>query len=274
MAETGNIATISKLTGPIKDWGLYRKSLLFAELARIAYLNEERATLGARQIGFTTSKFIELDGAQAYIFSNDIDIVIACRGTEPREWNDIKADANAWPIIAETIGRVHRGFKKEVDDLWPVLEKELIHNTKELWLCGHSLGAAMATICASRCRLSYIKSNPIELFTYGSPRVGTKKYVTHCVVKHTRWVNNNDVVTRVPPVWLGYRHVGNEMYLNAYGKVRKMTGYQRFKDRYRGFIMGIKQGRIDHFSDHSIASYIQYIHQVLLESEEGKGGPV
>ena len=81
-------------------------------------------------------------------------------------------------------------------------------------------------------------------------------------------------MTRVPPVWLGYRHVGNEMYLNAYGKVRKMTGYQRFKDRYRGFIMGIKQGRIDHFSDHSIARYIQYIHQVLLESEEGKGGPV
>jgi hypothetical protein len=58
--------------------------------------------------------------------------------------------------------------------------------------------------------------------------------------------------------------------LNAYGKVRKVTKYQRLKDRYRGFIMGIKQGKIDHFSDHAITLYIQYIHQALLESGELK----
>jgi triacylglycerol lipase len=268
MAKSVPIEIASRLTGPINGWGIYRKSLLFAELAMISYLDEKEATLCAQQIGFSGTKFIDLDGAQAYMFSNEIDLVIACRGTEPREWNDIKADINALPVVAETIGRVHRGFKKEVDDLWPVLEQELIQNTKELWFCGHSLGAAMATICASRCKQSYINSDPLEIFTYGSPRVGTKKYVTHCIVKHTRWVNNNDIVTRVPPTWMGYRHVGNEMYLNAYGKVRKMTGYQRLKDRYRGFIMGLTQGKIDHFSDHAIIRYIQYIHQALLESEE------
>ena len=133
MAENEAIQTISRVSGPIQDWGLYRKSLLFAELARIAYLHEEDAASGARQIGFPQVEFFDVDGAQAYLFSNEHDLVLACRGTEPREWNDVKADINAWPVIAETIGRVHSGFKKEADDLWPVLEQRLIENTKE---CG------------------------------------------------------------------------------------------------------------------------------------------
>ena len=56
-------------------------------------------------------------------------------------------------VLAETAGRVHRGFKREVDDLWPRLEKALKNNTLPLWFAGHSLGGAMATICASRCQL-------------------------------------------------------------------------------------------------------------------------
>ena len=268
MTANGSHETISRIAGPIEQWGLYRKSLLFAELSRIAYLRQEPATAMAQQIGFPQVEFFDVDGAQAYLFANEYDLVLACRGTEPREWNDVKADINAWPVVAETLGRVHRGFKKEADDLWPVLEQRLLDNTKELWLCGHSLGGAMATIYAGRCKMSYIKTNPVELFTYGSPRVGTKKYVTYCTVKHIRWVNNNDIVTRVPPTWMGYHHVGEEMYLNAYGKVRKHTPYQRLKDRCRGFVMGLKAGKVDHFSDHAIARYVEYLYDVLLESGE------
>jgi triacylglycerol lipase len=267
-----SIHSISRLDGPINDWGRLRKSLLFAELSAIAYLNEIDAVEAVRQIGFPEAEFIEVDGAQAYLFSNEIDLVIACRGTEPQEWNDVKADLNAWPVVAETIGRVHGGFKQEVDDLWPKLEARLVHNTKELWLCGHSLGGAMATICATRCKLSYINSNPLELFTYGSPKVGTKVYVTHCRVEHIRWVNNNDIITQVPPAWMGYYHVGQEMYLNMYGKLRKMTRYQRMKDRWRGFVQGLRHKEIDHFTDHAISRYIDYIRQLFLESDESGSG--
>ncbi len=268
MSENTGQKTVSKITGTIADWGLYQKSLLFAEIAMIAYLDEKEAYAEAEKMGFTDMEYMDIDGAQAYVFSNDVDVVVACRGTEPKEFNDIQADLKVFPVLSETVGRVHRGFRKEVDDLWPVLEEKLIENEKKLWLCGHSLGAAMATICASRCRLSQINSNPVGLFTYGSPRTGTKKYVSHCVVNHTRWVNNNDIVTRVPAPWMGYRHVGNEMYLNAYGKVRKINGFQRAKDRLRGFIMGIKEGEVDHFSDHSIVRYVEYIQNAFLESEE------
>lgn len=269
MPKTLTTTIISRVNAtPFTEWGLFRKSLLFAELSMLAYFDEPIVVPKIQEIGFRAARLLDVEGAQAYVFTTAHEKVIAFRGTEATEWNDIKADVNAWPVIAETIGRVHWGFKEEVDTLWPVLEQELIQNTNDLWFCGHSLGGAMATICASRCKLAYSHNHPVGVFTYGSPRVGTKKYVNHCKVDHIRWVNNNDIVTRVPPVWMGYHHVGREMYLNAYGKVRKVTAYQRLKDRYRGFKMGLRQGKIDHFADHAIVRYVEYIQQAYLHSPE------
>lgn len=274
MAETDNETEFSfdlksKLPGLITDLTLIEQSLLFAELSSICYYNKPDVEPVVSGLNFTSVKYFENDGAQAYLFAGEHETVIACRGTEPNEWNDIRADANATSAV-EAIGgvavRVHSGFKQEVDDLWPQLEKELESNTNTLWFTGHSLGAAMATICAGRCFLATIESMPAGLFTYGSPRVGDKRYINYCDINHIRWVNNNDIVTRVPPAWLGFRHGGKEMYLDAKGRVRDLTGIGRMKDRLRGFLRGLRKLKIDHFSDHSIDAYIEYIH-VALEKE-------
>jgi triacylglycerol lipase len=260
----------SVFSGPIEVMGLLQRSLLFSELASISYYKKETAFVIAKDLGFSHQEFLDKDGSQAFIFENDNDCVVACRGTEPNEWNDLKADIDAVSVVAETIGRVHRGFKKEVDDLWPSLEKVLVTNTKTLWFCGHSLGGAMASICAGRCYLSHIPSTPKGLFTFGSPRVGNNRYVNHVKLEIFRWVNNNDIVTHVPPAWMGYRHTGQEMYINANGRVREMTGWQRSKDRWRGFIMGIRKGQIDNFTDHSIDLYIAAIKTGLDYEHLGK----
>jgi len=264
------IKIYSTLSGPIEDLDPAKRSLLFAEVSNFTYFSELVVVELASRLGLSESRFFDRGGAQAYVFETRDDCIVACRGTEPNEWNDIKADVNAARVAAETVGRVHRGFKEEVDDLWPLLEKVLVDNTKTLWFCGHSLGGAMASICAGRCRLSHIRSNPRALYTYGCPRVGTSRYVHYVELDYTRWVNNNDIVTRVPPAWMGYRHAGSEMYLNAYGKVRKVTGWQRTKDRWRGFWIGMKKGRIDHFEDHSIDHYIEFIHNYT--EEQGSAG--
>jgi triacylglycerol lipase len=148
-----------------------------------------------------------------------------------------------------------------------MLETALVNNDQPLWFCGHSLGAAMATICAGRCFLAHIRSMPHRLVTYGSPRVGNKTYINYCDIDHTRWVNNNDIVTRVPPPWFGYRHSGQEMYLNTYGQLRQLNGWQRTKDRFRGFLGGLRHLRIDPISDHQMACYIESIHRMVLEYE-------
>jgi triacylglycerol lipase len=242
------------------------RSLLFANLAQIAYNDDvEEVKKAVRKLGFTTVEFYNREGAQAYRFMNKEDLVIACRGTQPTEFNDIKADLNAVPVVAETVSRVHKGFKDEVDELWPMILEDIDrkkNQKKKLWFCGHSLGAAMATIMASRCHL-YENINAVEeLYTFGSPRVGWRKYCKSLGVKHHRWVNNNDIVTRVPLAAMGFVHDGQEHYMNAYGEYRKLTTWQRTKDRFRGMWMGIKQGNIDNFSDHSMVNYISNLEKM------------
>lgn len=252
----------------IKELSHLQKSLLFAKLSQLAYNNITEVKKQAKLLGFTTVEFYDKDGAQAYRFMNKEDLVIACRGTQPTEFGDIKADLQALPVLAETVSRVHRGFKKEVDDLWPMVEEDIdrkVNLKKDLWFCGHSLGAAMATIMASRALYNQKLNDPIELFTYGSPRVGWPGYCSSLGINHHRWKNNNDVVTNVPPAFVGYRHHGTENYINAYGNLRSPTGWQRIKDKFRGIWMGLKQGKIDSFSDHSIDEYIKHIESALAK---------
>lgn len=247
------------------------RSLLFAKLSAIAYSDDvKHVKKDAKALGFTEIEFYNNDGAQAYRFQNKEDIVIACRGTQPTQWNDIKADLKAMPVMAETIGRVHQGFKKEVDDLWPMVKEDLLaaSKTRKAWFTGHSLGAAMATIMASRCNCDPNMPNIEEVYTFGSPRVGWKKYCKSLNVKHHRWVNNNDIVTRVPLNIMGYRHHGEEHYMNAYGLIRKLSAWQRIKDRWRGIKMGWKKGSIDSFSDHNMSCYIANIELNILEGKK------
>lgn len=250
---------VSSVDGPIRELTRLRRSLLFAEISMLSYLPDTEAQPVFSDLGFEDIRYVERDGAQAYELGNREDVVIVCRGTEPNEWNDIKADANALTDLAETIGRVHRGFKREVDDIWPELEETLGDEMRDVWFTGHSLGGAMATICAGRCRLSDIAASPVEVVTFGSPRVGTRRYVHHAGIRHIRWVNNNDIVTRVPPTWLRYRHTGTRMYLDRNGDVRRFTAKQRAEDRWRGFVDGLKRRRFDHFSDHAIANYVDHL---------------
>lgn len=255
----------SDVRGPLKSLSFLRRSLVMAELAMIAYNDEAEAQRAAHAIGFSEAQLVENDGSQAYRFRSEHDVVLACRGTEPTEWNDIQADANAVMSVVGTLGNVHSGFNREVDDLWPMLEDLLRDNTQPVWFCGHSLGGAMATICAYRCKTCAIASNPEELHTFGSPRVGCKRYVRHAELTHYRWVHNNDIVTRVPPVWMGYRHCGNEIYFDRYGRIRKLTGIWRSRDRWRGLLAALLNWKLDLLEDHSIRLYAQHIVTAINE---------
>jgi len=240
------------------------RSLLFADLSKIAYCNKRDATSQAKKYGFNTVEFYDRDGAQAYRFINKTDLVIACRGTQPTEWSDISADLKAIPVMAETVSRVHKGFKEEVDELWPMITEDInrkVNLNKKLWFCGHSLGAAMATIMASRCMHDEELNDPIELYTYGSPRVGWKGYVNSLNVTHHRWRNNNDIVTKVPLWIMGYRHHGNLHYITSDNKI----GKPGFVDWCKGMWAGIKARRFDSIGDHDIQAYYDNIDKALDE---------
>ena len=237
------------------------QAAFFARCSEYAYLGGRDGVNKFAELGFDAT-FLDHDGSQAYWLVNDNDLVIVCRGTEPTEFKDIAADLKAIPVPSATgIGKVHAGFKESVDDIWPELY-ELANDygkTRTVWCTGHSLGAAMATLIAYRLQRAEDCPSPAGLFTYGSPRVGNKKYIKGMEatgVLHFRFVNNADIVARVP-LWPFY-HLAGAMYINHYGNLRAPTSWQVTKDVWRGFIVGLKRKEgINFFTNHSITRYAE-----------------
>ena len=222
-----------------------------AKLAALAYLDGKEAKPRMKELGYTGHKFFEKGGAQCHAVWNKNEYVLAFRGTEPSELSDVLADLNAIPRGAMTHGLVHSGFRGECDKLWnPIMKhwggdngKTKGHQGKKIYITGHSLGAAMATIATSRLEEA-VKVE--QLTTFGSPRVGTRKFVKHISTPHMRYVNNNDIVTKVPLFIMGYKHHGKLQYINFYGNIRKLTTWQMIKDKWRGWRSGILHGAKDH----------------------------
>jgi len=128
-----------------------------------------------------------------------------------------------------------------------------------VFFTGHSLGGALATLAASRWN-----TPTTHLYTFGSPRVGGKKFIQSFVFgERYRYRNNNDIVTKVPFEILGYKHVsgegGNFIYFDINGNVsNKFSRWYMFKQWVKGTLRGITKLKVDGFSDHGIHNYVEY----------------
>lgn len=195
--------------------------ILCAEMARLAYAPFERdpATRAAveailRGIGFGTCSFFSAASTQGFLAQDATTplAVLAFRGTEldPRDWEtDLKARLVPWPEG----GQVHQGFAEALATIWDPVDAALSTLRGRRLYTGHSLGAALATLAASR-------RPPEALLTYGSPRVGDAAFVQATrTLTHQRYANCCDVVTRLPPEALGYRHPGPTAYLDRKGQL-------------------------------------------------------
>ena len=202
-----------------------QQSALFARIAELAYQPPDKAPALFKKLGYT-STFISNKGSEAYIVEDGNDMIVACRGTEPKQWSDISADLSidrVKPLVG--VGKVHVGFKSYADKLWDTIREHVVRGTTEkkvLWVTGHSLGAAMATLVARRCVMAEHLQTPMALFTYGCPRVGNKEYVQEFndLLVHHRWVNSGDIVTKVPlPPF--YQHTGTMHHIGSDGLITK-----------------------------------------------------
>lgn len=87
------------------------------------------------------------------------------------------------------------------------------------------MGAALATLAAAYLRDAGRhpddpKDKPVNgLYTFGCPRAGNRDFERafnqDSGARAFRFVNNNDIVTRVPPRELDYSHVGKFLYFSA-----------------------------------------------------------
>ena len=170
---------------------------------------------------FTDCEFFKRRNIEAFVAVNDEVIIIAFRGTESIEdWlTDLKT--KFFPIKRGR--RVHQGFNEGLDYIWDDLLDLLNHYNdthRTIWLTGHSLGGALATLAVDRLLDGWQING---LYTFGSPRVGDKKFRKHfdSQFRHRtyRFVNDEDIVPRVPPRNIGYYHIGRIRYFDAYGVI-------------------------------------------------------
>ncbi len=235
--------------------------LEFANIAQTTYDNPKTSTAKFKALGYKIIQFFDIEGAQAYLLTNGTITVLSFRGTEVTEKSDVLADLKAGKNVEACGGKVHVGFKGEINKLWPSITAALEANPGNIYVTGHSLGAAMATIAASR-----MQDRVTALITFGSPRVGNAEFVKSLTVDHYRVQNNCDDVTKVPFMLMGFAHHGTHRYMNFTGEFRDLTPWQQIKDMARSRLKARAKGQkyIGVF-DHMMANYIAKLEKLRGE---------
>jgi len=209
------------------------EAALCAEMARLAYCRKEpdfgfdqgRIQKILKVVGFKCQFFESQNrpqgkGVHCFLAVGDDAgengklAVVSFRGTDVEDTSnlvfDVDLELEKWPGPA----KVHRGFAKALEEVRPdlTLALESIGPCRSLYT-GHSLGAAMATLMA-------VLRRPDALYTFGSPLVGDVDFVAALQnLKSFRYVDCCDLVARVPPEGLGYRHLGVPYYIKRNRKV-------------------------------------------------------
>jgi len=209
-------------------WLIEASTLVYGEPGFVTETFQNKA-------GLTEVKFFEDITTQCFVASNDKFAVVAFRGSEGRLR---KGDSDPGYILADWVanfnflpeqwdrgGKVHRGFKTALSEVWISLENHIsnLHQKNlKIWLTGHSLGAALATLAADRF------SNVQGLYTFGSPRVGDRDFEKKYNVNTYRFVNNSDIVARVPPSSM-YCHVGELRHIDSQGVIHDSANRRETK---------------------------------------------
>jgi Lipase (class 3) len=217
---------------------------VFSNLSHIAYFRKDNIIPFMEKLGATKTYFYSIKHAQAFLSIWEDKAILAFRGTQSTEHtkekssklsffhkiliklfikfpinpfsllglnNDVLADLNFFQknFDEEKKVKVHSGFLEELDKLWGVILSDIEKhtNTLPIWVTGHSLGGAMATIAGMKY--------PFEaVTTFGQPRVGRKINLAFKAKYHTRYVNGDDPVTKLPPTFFSYyKHHGEKIYI-------------------------------------------------------------
>lgn len=213
--------------------------------------------------GYLSATRVQVHGTEAAFIEHEEYVVYAFTGTnEIGDWlTNIRAFPDDW-----IGGQYHRGFAESFQAIWPELEKvywmKRRQKKRPVFITGHSLGGALATCCAA---LFNDEDWPyMGLYTFGSPR---------CVGKHAarvfnieskdktfRFQNSSDIVTRMPSRAMGYRHTGQNMFIDGDGVIQTDPGtWARFVDFVSVSVNDVLNVELSTIGDHDMPKYRNHI---------------
>lgn len=193
----------------------WQKALSLALASRLAYETSD-ATEQQELVEWGFERFTSMSAGGMVgfaAFANDV-LLVSFRGTDNlTDWLynlDIGQEKRPY-------GGVHRGFFAGFQRLEPKLRGLLANaGNRKVWLTGHSLGGAIASIAAAEIDIPTLAG----VYTFGQPRsfeaAAAAVFDNRLAGRHVRFVNNRDLVTRIPP---GFAHVGRLVHFNADGRL-------------------------------------------------------
>lgn len=192
---------------------------LTVKLSHYAYRDPDRARADMAELGLTDFHFFSHPPNEVMCAAGDDKLYLAFRGTEAKVVDWVQ-NAEFKPVPGELGGAVHSGFHSGLSDLWDEVAGIVEASGKPVVATGHSLGGALATLAAARLRDTGIEVAAV--YTYGQPRVGLRNFraaYDRILADRTyRIINHIDLVTRVPLMLQGYRHIGNRVYFDGAGE--------------------------------------------------------
>jgi triacylglycerol lipase len=238
-----------------------RNAYWLGRCAALAYEAPDRAVPVFNGWGFDRVRFLDTKDTQGYVIGSRALVIVAFRGTEPDRLKDWKANADA-QFDPGPFGRVHRGFQRALRHLWEDMGLTIgafQDAGQAIFFTGHSLGAALATLAVAHMRAAPNDKPVYGLYTFGSPRVGDREFEQRFNQdfgrRCFRFVNNNDLVTRVPPRAVGFSHVGTMLYFDRKGRLQDDPAWwYRFVDSVKAGALDLGELGPDALKDHGMAA--------------------
>lgn len=220
LGPPGGIPTVPEPDGPLPqvpatalerlrlDWNSedvarWPAAETLAQMSDLAYQPPYLASRRFRDLGFPKVMTIAHASMLGYVVSGEDVTVITFRGTNFKELSDWIRNADAVATADTPHGKVHRGFHEALVSLQPQVNEILKDcDTTHLWVTGHSLGGALALLCAYQLE----QDAPMSVsgvITYGQPMVARRDFAdyidTELRGRFARFVNRDDIVPRLPP---------------------------------------------------------------------------
>ena len=218
---------------PQADGFSLNNARVLGQAAAVSYQDPKVCELWAKSQGldgafdfFSSAGLTRRCDTQGFVAENDQIILIAFRGTQPQEpvdWlSDFEAVHETWGF---PVGKVHKGFYEAFRAIWgvPIAGKEILpqrllnRGSRTVWITGHSLGGALAEVCAAHT--NFVSHMPVQgVYTFGQPRVGDEAFARAMHeafgTRIVRFVNDKDIVPRVPLYGMGFRHYGSQIFFD------------------------------------------------------------
>ena len=208
-----------------------KSALTLAHASYAAYENKPETYEGFQDfqfdelIPFASDPKKDGGATRGFLAARQDAIVLVFRGTDIESVQDWAINLNALQI-QDNGAKVHQGFGLALASVWDKitvpLQKLVEQRKRKVWITGHSLGGALATLATRR--LLNMKIGQIETHTFGQPRVGDKAMGKQITSPFYRFAYVSDPVPLVPfgvPKAMDYTHAGTLKQIDAAGNIHE-----------------------------------------------------